>query len=43
MNCKDNGLSPKSEFVGAWAEEEPLVQAFNSSVVERVAPPNNRR
>jgi hypothetical protein len=42
MNCKDKDLSPKPEFVAALAEEEPLVQAFNSSLVEIVAAPSNR-
>lgn len=39
MKFKDNNLSPKLGWVGALAEEELLLQAFNSSVVERVAVP----
>ncbi len=42
MNFKDKDLSPELYFVGAVAEEESLLQAFNSSVVERVALPSNR-
>jgi hypothetical protein len=41
MKFKDNDFSPKLDWVGALPEEEPLLQAFNSSVVERVAVPRN--
>jgi hypothetical protein len=42
MNFKDKDLSPKLDFVGALAEEESLLQAFRSSVVESMAQPCNR-
>jgi hypothetical protein len=41
MKFKDKDLSPELDFVGAMAEEESLLQAFRSSVVESMAQPCN--
>jgi hypothetical protein len=42
MKFIDKKLSPKLDFVEVLAEEESLLQAFRSSVVESVAQPCNR-
>jgi hypothetical protein len=42
MDCKGKDLSPEPEFGEFFAEDEALLQAFNSSVVERAHPCSSR-